>query len=206
MSGEVLLTWLGHSCFRMEYEGFSLVTDPYSDGSVPGLPPLRQSADAVYCSHFHGDHGFTEAVTLTGGRAPADFSVAEAACPHDDCGGSKRGMNTVRVFSFGGIRIAHMGAVGCIPDRDVLDLIRGCDVLILPVGGYYTVDAAQAAEIAALAAPRCVVPCHYREGKRGFDVLGGVAEFTKRFDAVAAAGSTLTVTADAPRGVVVMSL
>ena len=72
MTEAVTIQWLGHSCFRMEYRGFSLVTDPYEDGYVPGLAPLRVSADAVFCSHGHGDHSAEPCVALSGKTAPAD--------------------------------------------------------------------------------------------------------------------------------------
>lgn len=115
MNEPVSVTWLGHAAFRMEYRGWGLVTDPYADGMVPGLPPLRQSAGAVYCSHEHDDHNRRDYVRLTRQAPPPDFSVSEAVCPHDSQGGALRGMNTVRLFSFGALRVAHMGDLGCIP-------------------------------------------------------------------------------------------
>ena len=204
---EVKITWEGHSCFRMEYRDFSLVVDPYDSAMMgPGTPPLALEADAVYCSHGHGDHNFTGAVTLTGGAAPEDFSVAEAVCPHDDAGGSKRGMNTVRRFDFGGVRVAHMGDVGCVPGGEVFSLIEGCDVLMIPVGGFYTVDAATAWEIVRQARPRCVVPMHYRHEKGGFDVLSTVEDFAQYFTRVRRVGRELTLSEPLPEGLVIMQM
>ncbi len=57
--GEVKITWLGHSCIRLEKDDYVIVLDPYADGSIPGYPPLRTEADKVLCSHFHGDHGLS---------------------------------------------------------------------------------------------------------------------------------------------------
>ena len=71
-------------------------------------------------------------------------------------------MNTVRVFHFGSLRVAHMGDVGCPPDDAVLRLVDGCDALLLPVGGYYTIDARQAADIAQSLRPRVTIPMHYK--------------------------------------------
>ena len=75
MNEPVRITWLGHSCFRMEYRGWALVTDPYADGMVPGLPPLRTAAGAVYCSHEHDDHNARTCVRITRQAPPPDFAV-----------------------------------------------------------------------------------------------------------------------------------
>lgn len=207
MNEQVNIRWYGHSCFTLEYRGYTLAVDPYADGMVPGLPPLRLSADAVYCSHAHGDHNNVGAVTLSRHSAPADFSQKEAICPHDEQGGAARGMNTVRLFRFGSLRVAHMGDVGCIPGEAVLSLVRSCDVMLLPVGGHFTVDAQTAARIVALTAPRCVVPMHYRSATAGFDVLSTVEPFTALFEDVTRLSSpSFTLTADAPRGVLLPEL
>ena len=69
------IIWNGHSCFTLEAGGGTVVVDPYLDGSVPGLEPLRLKADAVYCSHGHRDHGGEEVVALTGGRPEIDVET-----------------------------------------------------------------------------------------------------------------------------------
>ena len=205
MDKSVQIQWLGHSCFCMEYRGFSLVTDPYADGYVPGLPLLRVSADAVYCSHGHGDHNAAECVTLTGKPAPEDFSAQEFSVPHDHHGGARRGGNRIRQFRFGALRVVHMGDTGCMPEESVLAALRGCDALLLPIGGYYTVDAAEAYAVAERIAPRCIVPMHYRGESFGFDEIGTLDEFTALFPAGSVElleTDTFTLAADAPRGVV----
>ena len=204
MNDSVLITRHGHSCFTMQYGAFSLVVDPYADKSVPGCAPLRLAADAVYCSHGHGDHGAVECVSLTGAGAPEDFSVEEFSVPHDDCGGAKRGANIARLFRFGRLSVAHMGDAGCIPEEDVLAALRGCDVLMVPVGGFYTIDADTAYELTRLVAPRCVIPMHYRGRGFGYDVLDTLDAFTSRFVSVTKHEGTLTVTEDAPCGCVVL--
>ena len=70
----IKIEWFGHSCFRISYDGFSAVIDPYEDGYIPGLKPLRLSADAVYCSHGHGDHNAKELVELSG-RTDNPFKI-----------------------------------------------------------------------------------------------------------------------------------
>lgn len=209
MNETVTIRWLGHSCFRMEYAGFSLVTDPYEDGYIPGLAPLHVSADAVYCSHGHGDHSAAACVKQTREKAPPDFSVQEFAVPHDHHGGARRGMNTIRQFCFGSLRVVHMGDTGCMPDGGTVAALRACDALLLPVGGYYTVDAEEAYAIAEKLAPRCIVPMHYRGKSFGFDEIGTLDAFTALFAAADVRfleTDAFALTAAEPRGVIVPRL
>ena len=209
MNNEVKIQWLGHSCFRMEYRGSSLVTDPYADGSVPGLAPLRVSADAVFCSHGHGDHNAAECVTLTGRPLPADVSAEEYEIPHDHHGGARRGMNKIRQFTFGSLRVVHMGDTGRMPEEPILAALHGCDALLLPVGGYYTVDAEEAFRIAEKIAPRVIVPMHYRGESFGYDVISTLDAFTALCPAQDVRyldTDTFTLTTEAPQGVVVPKL
>lgn len=80
MSEQVKITWHGHSCFKIEDEGFSIVIDPYLDGKVPGLKNLRLEASSVICSHDHDDHGYVEAVTIvdTDKESPFDLTLVAA--------------------------------------------------------------------------------------------------------------------------------
>ena len=77
----VKLTYLGHACFCLEAEGFRTVLDPYHDGMIPGLPPLRVEAEAVFCSHQHDDHNYLPAVTLTGRGQEPPYTVTELEVP-----------------------------------------------------------------------------------------------------------------------------
>ena len=88
------ITWIGHSCFRIEEDGYSLIIDPYEDGSVPGLANVRESADAVLCTHEHGDHNFRDGVTLKNSGKPA-LRVEAIDTFHDDEQGIKRGRNRI---------------------------------------------------------------------------------------------------------------
>lgn len=206
MSKSVHITWLGHSCFRMEYGGWSVVTDPFADGSVEGLGNVREKAGAVYCSHDHGDHNAADLVALTGEAAPADFTVSTVATAHDHHNGQKRGMNTVHIFSFGGLRVAHMGDLGHVPGEDALEKIRDCDLMLLPIGGFFTIDCAEALEVVRLANPRAVVPMHYRAENFGFGVLSTLEEFAAGFpeeDVTRLKGSGFTLTESSPRGLVI---
>ena len=86
-------------------------------------------------------------------------------------------MNFIRIFSFGGIRVVHMGDTGCVPGEEVLSKLRGCDAMLIPIGGFFTIDAGEALQIVRAVSPRCAVPMHYRTGDFGFGVLAGPEAF-----------------------------
>ncbi len=169
------ITWYGHSCFLVESAEGSLVFDPYAPGSVPGLSLPELRADAVICSHAHADHAYADGVSLSG-RAPS-FKLHSLDTWHDELGGQKRGANTMTVLEAEGLRVLHMGDLGHMLSAQELSALGRVDVLLIPVGGYYTIDARQAAELARLIAPGITVPMHYRGEGFGYDVIGGVEEF-----------------------------
>ena len=175
---EVKLTYHGHACFTLEYQGCKAVIDPYAWGMVPGQPDLHLTANAVYCSHGHADHNFTQAVEVTE-ASPLPWTVQEFETPHDDCNGTKRGMNTVRIFDCGGIRIAHLGDLGCFPDEKLEAALEGVDCMLIPVGGFYTIGVQTAYQIICAANPLVAIPMHYRTDKTGFDEISHIDDFMK---------------------------
>lgn len=201
---QVRITYIGHSCFVLEYRGQRIVLDPYEDGSVPGLSGVRLEAEYVYCSHYHHDHGFEAGVTIRPAAAPA-FELEELLTDHDDAGGTKRGKNTVRIFRFGSLRVAHLGDLGRLPTDGEYEKLSGVDCLLIPVGGFFTIDAAAAKEIVDRVRPRVTVPMHYRSEAGGFDVIAALEDFTGLFDRVERGGSSFDLTGDAPRQVLVLA-
>lgn len=205
MSDSVNVKWLGHSCFRMEYGSWSLIIDTFADGSVDGLGNVREQANALYATHSHFDHCAPETVTLVPGEAPAEFRLETMETPHDHHGGAKRGMNLIHLFSFGGLRVAHMGDTGCIPAPEILEKLKGVDLMLIPVGGAFTVGADEAWEIVEKTGPKAVVPMHYRGRDFGFGVLATLDDFAGRFPAADVRESAeLTLTGEGPRGLVVL--
>lgn len=197
------ITWHGHSCFSVAADGYTVVFDPYADGSVPGYPPLRLQADAVYCSHGHADHSGRQIVTLTGRDCPVQ--VEAFATFHDDKLGLLRGKNTVHILSAEGLRVAHLGDLGHMPKGKTLAALRGVDAVLIPVGGHYTIDAKTAKALADAIGPRVVIPMHYRWDAHGYDVIAEVSAFTALCDNVVNCDSdTVELTADTPAQIAVL--
>lgn len=182
------IIWLGHSCFKVRSSSAVVVIDPYKDGSVPGLLDVRESADLVLCSHEHGDHSGRECVTLSGKDTP-DIKITKIESWHDEHEGAQRGKNTIHVIEADGYRIAHLGDLGCELGEEQKEQLKNLDLLLIPVGGFFTIDARKAAALIRELEPKTVIPMHYRgEGNSyGYEAIGTVSEFTE------IAGSVATV-------------
>ncbi|MCI2059143.1 MAG: MBL fold metallo-hydrolase [Oscillibacter sp.] len=172
------VTWLGHACFLLEQDGCRIVIDPYE--GVEGYPPLHVSAHGVFCSHEHFDHSCRAAVTLLP-PVPSPFTVRETASFHDDRGGALRGENTIRCFTAGGQTVCHLGDLGHLLSREQVREIGPVDVLLIPVGGVYTIGPEEAREVVRQLRPRCAVPMHYRHAPYGLPNVGGLERFAEQF-------------------------
>ena len=202
--GKITLKWLGHASYKLTFDDWSAVLDPYRDGSVEGLGNLREKANMVLCSHGHHDHNAEELVEVTEKEgAPAIIRVDSF---HDNEGGEKRGPNAITVFEYDGIRIGHFGDLGHkLTDRQ-LEEIGKLDLAMLPVGGFFTIDAATAKEVARQLGAKTIVPMHYRMENFGFEVLSTLDAFTSLFDDVTYANaSEIVVDENTPRGVLVLT-
>lgn len=200
------LSWYGHACFGLDLgEGGILVFDPYEAGSVPGVElPEGLRADRVLCSHGHGDHNAAHRVTLTGAVPAAQITLLDSF--HDPEGGALRGTNAIALVEYGGFRMAHLGDLGCALTREQADALQGLDLLLLPVGGHFTIGPAEAAALLEQLQPRIAVPMHYRLGSMGYPIIAELDEFLRLLPAYTpVSGSTLTLT-PALRGVYVPEL
>ncbi len=160
------LTWMGHACFAIESGGYTLILDPYADGTVPGLDNLREKANRVLCSHEHFDHAGREAVEELGGEGPLTVETLETF--HDDAQGTLRGPNKIFVIRDGTARVAHLGDLGCRPAPEQMEALKNLDAILIPVGGFFTIDGTLAAELTKELNPRMVIPMHYRDDEKGF--------------------------------------
>jgi len=182
------ISYLGHSSFKIKGKSGSVVTDPFDPHQV-GFKFSGVSADLVTISHDHGDHNRAELVLDSpfvingpGEYEISDISVIGYPAFHDDKNGSERGGNTIYVYEVDDFRLAHLGDLGHkLSDKSVEDL-GDIDILFVPVGGYYTIDAQTAVSVVQSIEPTIIIPMHYRRDGINEDVFGklsGVDVFVK---------------------------
>jgi len=173
------LTWLGHSCFAVEQDGYTLILDPYTD--VPGHTDLRAEGHGVLCSHDHFDHNAVGGVTLLE-KKESPFSVRTVDTFHDEQRGALRGENRIHILTAGGVTVAHLGDLGHQLTAEQLAAVGKVDGILIPVGGTFTVDAEGAKAVCEALRPRWVVPMHYRHGDYGFPVILEAEDFLRLWD------------------------
>ena len=201
------LTWLGHACFALEAEGYRILLDPYAPDYVPGLGRVELSANKVLCSHDHADHGWKEGIPAPLNEIPCPFSVQEMHVFHDDQMGSLRGLNTIHIVEYNGIRVAHLGDLGHDLDDDQIEELGELDAVLLPIGGTYTLNCQQASDLADRLQVKTVIPMHYRRGDMGFEVLQTLQEFLiLRPGYQEIPGNSLEITDDMPETTIVLNV
>ena len=165
----MVITHRGHSRFLLEMEdGTRILTDPF-DAST-GYPVGALEADAVTVSHHHHDHDAVE--TVKGNPRVIDTAGVHTLSPrltiegvdsfHDDVQGTKRGRNLIFCIRAEGLCIAHLGDLGYMPDAALIRRLGHVDLLLVPVGGFFTIDALQAKAIADALQPSVIIPMHYK--------------------------------------------
>ncbi len=202
----MLIKYYGHACFSVTSGDFTVVIDPYAHNSVPGLPALRIDAQKVLCTHTHDDHNNKKAVRILPAES-SPFTYQTVKSFHDDEGGSKRGRNSIFVLEAEGMRVAHFGDLGHRLSPEQLSELGALDAVMIPVGGYYTIDAAIAAETVRALGVRVVIPMHYRTEKSGYGVLATVDEFLSLMPELEAFdyGNSLELTPDTEKQIVVLN-
>lgn len=170
--------WLGHSSFKITSDnGTSVITDPYSAYSGLSYGEINESADVVTISHEHGDHNNAAAVQgnpeLVKEAAPVEkkgIKFNGVSTYHDDADGSKRGSNTIFCFEVDGIRVCHLGDLGHpLGDKEASEIGK-VDVVLTPVGGFFTIDAKVATGVCDRLAPKVIIPMHFKNDKCAFPI------------------------------------
>ena len=182
------IKWLGHSSFMITSDaGIRIITDPYEPAFVaaggPSYGEIKETADIVTVSHEHTDHNNVAAVrgnpeVVRGTTEIKGIEFKGIPTYHDDAGGKKRGNNTILCFEVDGVRVCHLGDLGHrLSDRQVAEL-GNIDILLIPVGGFFTIDAKVATEVCNQLKPRVILPMHYKTDKCDFPIAG-VDEFLR---------------------------
>ena len=178
------IKYLAHASFLITSEsGVKIVTDPYTAGGGIKHGAIKETADIVTISHEHGDHNNADAIkgnpqVLREGGAVKGIKIKAVPSAHDDRGGSQRGRNAIFCLAVDGINVCHCGDLGHELTADQVKAIGGVDVLMIPVGGFFTIDAKTATKVAEQLKPKVIIPIHYKTEKLDFPIAGE-DEFTK---------------------------
>lgn len=166
--GNVSIQWYGHSSFGIsDAEGIAIVTDPYAEGIGYTFPKV--STKLLTLSHDHFDHNntaalekYSQCIKETGSFNAQDIKVTGIASFHDEEMGAQRGPNTIYTYEFNKIRICHLGDLGHLLNNEQITAIGKVDILMIPVGGLYTIDPQNAAKVIEQLNPKIVIPMHYK--------------------------------------------
>ena len=196
------IKFLGHATFLItSSDEVRIITDPYEPGGFGGqiaYAPIADAADIVTVSHDHADHNYVRGVpgnpvvvTAPGQVRGINFEVVESY--HDEARGSKRGGNRIFCFTVDGMRVCHLGDLGAPLTADQVSALGKVDVLLLPVGGFFTIDAAQATALAAQLNAPVVIPMHFKIPKVGFPIAPVEDFLTAKGNVDAVGGSELSL-------------
>lgn len=189
------IQWLGHACFYLtSSDGVRVLTDPF-DPSV-GYPVPAVEADIVTNSHQHSDHNYNQAVKgdfklidRAGQYSEKGVDIVGVDTFHDEAGGSKRGKNLVFRFTIDGLNVVHCGDLGHPLTPEQVKAIGAVDVLIVPVGGFYTIDAQTAKGVVEALKPNLTIPMHFKTPVMDFPITD-VDPFVQAMGRAQQAGST----------------
>ena len=170
--------WLGHACFLVTSgDGVRVITDPYAvDGGISHAP-VTEAADVVLVSHDHFDHsdvstlqGRPEVVRGSRTRTVKGIPITGVVTYHDSSQGGDRGTNTVFCFTVDDIKLCHLGDLGHVLSEEQVEEIGPVDILLVPVGGFYTIGPSEASQICDQLKPKVVIPMHFRTPRCAFPI------------------------------------
>ncbi len=194
------IKWLGHASFLVTADsGVKIITDPYQTGGALNYDEIKESADIVTVSHEHFDHnhvasvgGNPEVVKTAGASEVKGLKFSGTPTYHDDTGGSQRGNNVIFCFEVDGVKVCHLGDLGHpLSDQQVAEL-GTVDILLIPVGGNYTIDASVATETYGKLNPRIIIPMHFNNERCKDFPVAGVDDFLQGKDNVTRLDSSET--------------
>ena len=180
------IKYLAHASFLVTSDsGTRIITDPYTPTAELGYGAIKEAADVVTVSHGHGDHNNAAAIAgnprvldKPGKSSVKGIEFNGVAVYHDDKKGSARGTNIIFCFKMDGVKVCHLGDLGHKLDDKQIAGVGKVDVLLIPVGGFFTIDARTASEVSSQIGAKLIIPMHYLTGKIKFPI-SGVDEFLK---------------------------
>ena len=161
------IIWHGQSCFKIIGKDITIITDPY--GSKYLSRPFKGKSNVVTISHHHDDHDYIKGIM--GDPliidTPGEYEIRRVMIKginsfHDKKQGKERGLNTIYIIKIEDVTICHLGDLGHLLDNDMLGKIGDVDILLIPVGGTYTLDTDDAIKVVNAIEPRMVIPMHYK--------------------------------------------
>jgi len=189
--------WFGQAAFLLTSDsGTRIITDPYTPGGF-GLNygDIAEDADIVTVSHDHADHANIKGIggnpeVVRGAAVVKGIKIDTVASYHDNSGGSERGPNNIYCFKIDGLRLCHLGDIGHkLSEKQIADIGK-VDILLIPVGGNFTIDAAAATEIIRILAPKAVIPMHFQNDRCPTFPVAGIDVFLKGKDNVTKQGAS----------------
>lgn len=201
------VTWLGHACFKISHEGYSVVIDPYNKRDL-GYPELRTEADAVLCSHEHPGHNYREAVKIKNPNKPCPYKLSVIDTFHDTSWGLLRGENRIHILEWDGFKLVHMGDFGSLLTENEKDMISEADVLMIAAGGFRAMPSDKTKPLADELRANVVIPMHFAHGRYGGRRLERVEAFTDQYMPLPIVKNydtnTITITKNMPEEVAVL--
>jgi L-ascorbate metabolism protein UlaG (beta-lactamase superfamily) len=201
----VRLTYYAHSSFLLEAaDGTRVIIDAYRTGCFGNsfrYDPIDETADVVVATHTHDDHGATD--TIPGhpqvfihpaSATVGPWTITGIDVAHDGEDGRSRGKNTMIVLDDGDLRVAHLGDLGHTLTAETVAALGAIDVLLIPVGGFFTIDHLQAAEVADAIGPRVIVPMHFKTPKVDFPISDAEGFLSTQANVERLTGSTVEIT------------
>ena len=172
------IKWLGHACFLItSKDGIKIITDPYAVGGGINYSPIEESADVVLVSHGHADHnnvsavrGKPEVMRDSGVKTAKGIQFKGVATYHDPSRGKQRGTNTVFCFNLDDIKLCHSGDLGHPLRSEQVNEIGSVDILFVPVGGFYTIDAGGGSQVCQQLEAKVIIPMHFKTPKCAYPI------------------------------------
>ncbi|GAA0684595.1 MULTISPECIES: MBL fold metallo-hydrolase [Clostridium] len=172
------IIYLGHSSFILQTAmGRKILIDPFKCAAIE--KNLIGTVNLITVSHCHSNHNYTEPfkenikiIDAVGTYEDKDLRISGLPSFHDNINGLKRGENIIFLYEFDGFKICHLGDLGHIPDKETLCSLKDLDILLIPVGGNFTLDSKEACTLCNMISPKVIIPMHYKFMKDGFDIKG----------------------------------